>query len=64
MSTMTLILILALGGAAMAVMAFAWTVRTGQLDDLDTPPRRMLTDELRARPPATRSSPADEAAPR
>ena len=25
--------------------AFAWTVRSGQLDDLDTPPRRILYDD-------------------
>ena len=49
MTTLYLILILALGGAALAVAAFAWSVRSGQLDDLDTPPRRMLTDELTRR---------------
>lgn len=58
MTTMILILILALGGAAVAVLAFAWSVRTGQLDDLDTPPRRMLIDEL------SRRSSGDAAAPR
>ncbi|MBK9030694.1 MAG: cbb3-type cytochrome oxidase assembly protein CcoS [Myxococcales bacterium] len=51
MTTLYLILILALGGAALAVAAFAWSVRSGQLDDLDTPPRRMLTDELTRRAP-------------
>lgn len=64
MSSMLLILILALGGAALAVLAFAWTVRSGQLDDLDTPPRRILVDELRTRPPATTGSPGDAAGPR
>lgn len=52
MTTLYLILILALGGAALAVAAFAWTVRSGQLDDLDTPPRRILNDELRVNRPA------------
>ncbi|MBP6630416.1 MAG: cbb3-type cytochrome oxidase assembly protein CcoS [Kofleriaceae bacterium] len=28
-----------------AVAAFAWSVRSGQLDDLDTPPRRVLLDD-------------------
>jgi cbb3-type cytochrome oxidase maturation protein len=45
MSTMHLVLGLALGGAAIAVLAFVWSVREGQLDDLDTPPRRILLDE-------------------
>lgn len=45
MTTMVLILILALVGAGAAVAAFAWTVRSGQLDDVDTPPRRMLFDD-------------------
>jgi cbb3-type cytochrome oxidase maturation protein len=36
-------LALLIGGAAVA--AFIWTVRSGQLDDVDTPPRRMLFDD-------------------
>jgi cbb3-type cytochrome oxidase maturation protein len=45
MTTMYLILLLALIGAAAAVLAFAWVVRSGQLDDVDTPPRRILFDD-------------------
>lgn len=45
MNTLYLILGLAVGGAGLAVMAFAWTVRSGQLDDLDTPPVRLLADD-------------------
>jgi cbb3-type cytochrome oxidase maturation protein len=45
MTVMFLILGLALVGAAGAVAAFAWTVRSGQLDDVDTPPRRILFDD-------------------
>lgn len=45
MTTMYLILGLALIGAAVAVAAFVWVVRTGQLDDVDTPPRRILFDD-------------------
>jgi cbb3-type cytochrome oxidase maturation protein len=41
------ILPLALLVAAGAVAAFAWSVKTGQLDDLDTPARRILVDDER-----------------
>lgn len=47
MSVLFVIMPLALLGAAGAVFAFAWTVRSGQLDDLDTPPRRILFDDKR-----------------
>ena len=45
MTALYFILPLALLVAGAAVAAFAWSVRTGQLDDLDTPPRRVLVDE-------------------
>jgi cbb3-type cytochrome oxidase maturation protein len=45
MNALYLILPLALIIAAAAVGAFAWSVRDGQLDDLDTPPRRMLDED-------------------
>jgi cbb3-type cytochrome oxidase maturation protein len=45
MTTLYLVLGLAVGGAAIAVLAFVWTVGSGQLDDLDTPPRRILIDD-------------------
>jgi len=38
-------LLLALG----AVVAFVYQVRSGQLDDLETPPRRMLYDDVEAK---------------
>ena len=44
-----LILPLALVFAGAAVAAFAWTVRSGQLDDVETPPRRILFDDEPAR---------------
>ena len=47
MATLYFILPLALLVASGAVAAFAWSVKTGQLDDLDTPPRRMLVDDDR-----------------
>ncbi len=37
---------LVLGGAA--VIAFVWQVRSGQYDDLETPPRRILFDDVEA----------------
>jgi cbb3-type cytochrome oxidase maturation protein len=41
-----LALLLGLG----AVFAFIWAVRSGQLDDLDTPALRVLLDDERPRP--------------
>ena len=49
MSVLYLILPLALIFASAAVGAFVWTVRSGQLDDIDTPPRRILFDDERTR---------------
>ena len=57
MSALYLVLPLALLIAAGAVLAFVWTVRSGQLDDVDTPPRRILFDDerlVRDRAPAER----------
>ncbi|HEX7841138.1 MAG TPA: cbb3-type cytochrome oxidase assembly protein CcoS [Kofleriaceae bacterium] len=48
MIVLYLILPLALLVAGVAVAAFAWTVRSGQLDDVDTPPRRILFEDERA----------------
>ena len=45
MIALYIVLPLALLVAGGAVAAFAWTVRSGQLDDLDTPPRRILFDD-------------------
>jgi cbb3-type cytochrome oxidase maturation protein len=36
---------LALTVAGTAAFAFIWSVRSGQLDDLDTPPRRILAED-------------------
>lgn len=65
MNAMYLVLPLALGIGAAAVAAFIWSVRTGQLDDCDTPPRRMLLDDTeRAKPAAAGSARAGSAPPR
>ena len=45
MIVLYIILPLALMVAGGAVAAFVWTVRSGQLDDVDTPPRRILFDD-------------------
>ncbi|HEY6033983.1 MAG TPA: cbb3-type cytochrome oxidase assembly protein CcoS [Kofleriaceae bacterium] len=45
MTALYVVLPLALLVAAGAVIAFVWTVRSGQLDDTETPPRRILFDD-------------------
>lgn len=45
MSVIFIVLPLAILMAAVAVAAFAWSVRQGQLDDLDTPAVRILHDD-------------------
>ncbi len=45
MTVLYLVVPLALVIAAAAVVAFIWAVRSGQLDDVDTPARRILFDE-------------------
>ena len=47
MAILYLILPLALVFGCVAVGAFIWTVRSGQLDDVDTPPRRILFEDER-----------------
>jgi cbb3-type cytochrome oxidase maturation protein len=63
MTILYLILPLALVFAGAAVAAFAWTVRSGQLDDVDTPPRRILFDDERAGLALPRVLPAATARP-
>ncbi len=46
MDILFVILPLALLIAAIAVAAFVWAARSGQFDDLDTPGRRMLLDDI------------------
>ena len=47
MTILYLILPLALVFAGVVVAVFVWTVHSGQLDDVDTPPRRILFDDER-----------------
>ena len=46
MSVLYVALPVALILAVIAVIAFVVQVRTGQFDDLETPPRRMLFDDV------------------
>lgn len=50
MSILFVILPLALLVVAAAVAAFVWAARSGQLDDLDTPPMRLLGDDQELSP--------------
>ena len=43
----------------LAVWAFVWAVRSGQFDDLDTPPLDILREE-RPPPPAPPRTPEDD----
>ncbi len=45
MNALYLVIPLALVVVGAAVAAFVWVVRSGQLDDCDTPARRILFDE-------------------
>lgn len=49
MSVVAIILPLALIVVAAAVAAFVWAARSGQFDDTDTPPTRMLVDDAETR---------------
>lgn len=50
MEVMWLVLPLALGIACLAVIVFAWALRTGQFEDLVTPACRVLLDETEVAP--------------
>ena len=45
MSVLWIVIPIALLFAAIGVYAFIWTVRTGQMDDLETPATRILFDD-------------------
>jgi cbb3-type cytochrome oxidase maturation protein len=45
MTVLFIVLPLALIIAGGAVIAFIWSVKRGQFDDLDTPPHRILHDD-------------------
>jgi cbb3-type cytochrome oxidase maturation protein len=60
MTALYVVLPLALLIASGAVLAFAWVVRSGQLDDVDTPARRILFDDTVVRPPDGTTCATDE----
>jgi len=56
MSVIFIALPIALLLAALAVAGFVTTVTEGQYDDLETPPQRMLCDDLKVRSTAANES--------
>ncbi|MEO8840403.1 MAG: cbb3-type cytochrome oxidase assembly protein CcoS [Kofleriaceae bacterium] len=56
MIVLYIVLPLALLVAGGALAAFIWTVRSGQLDDVDTPARRILFDDDQPPPSITTRS--------
>jgi len=56
MSVLFVVLPLAVALSGLAAAAFAWATRRGQFDDLETPPLRLLTDDLVEREPNRRPS--------
>ncbi len=63
MSAIWIVLPLAILFAAIAVGAFIWTVKSGQLDDLDTPAVRPLVDDADEHSPADRPAAGADSAP-
>ncbi len=64
MITLYLVLPLALVIGTLSVIAFVWTVRSGQLDDLETPPQRLLLEDApRANAALARGQSAEPAPP-
>jgi cbb3-type cytochrome oxidase maturation protein len=65
MSLIYVVLPAALLLAAVAVAAFIWAVRSGQMDDLETPALRVLHDDEPVAEPTGRreEDPGDETAP-
>lgn len=55
MTVLLVILPLTLVFSGAAVAAYLWATQSGQLDDLETPPLRMLHDASRAEPLEPRS---------
>jgi cbb3-type cytochrome oxidase maturation protein len=49
MTVIFMVLPLALLFSGAAVAAFLWSAKNGQLDDLDTPPLRVLMEDSRSR---------------
>jgi cbb3-type cytochrome oxidase maturation protein len=52
MTVLYVLVPLALVLSGLAVLAFAWATKDGQLDDLETPALRILHDDERRPPPS------------
>ena len=61
MAVMFVLLPVALLFAAGALAVFLWAVRSGQLDDLDTPPLRILVDDDETDPAQAERAPRPRA---
>ncbi|MGF1511677.1 MAG: cbb3-type cytochrome oxidase assembly protein CcoS [Myxococcota bacterium] len=59
MAVLYIVLPLAILIAVAAVTAFVWMVRSGQLDDLETPAMRILYDDTEVRRSTSRSGARD-----
>lgn len=57
MSSLYLLIPLALVLLGVSVWAFFWAVRASQFDDLDSPALQILLDDERAPPPSAEGSP-------
>jgi cbb3-type cytochrome oxidase maturation protein len=55
-SSLYLLIPLALGLLAVSVWGFCWAVRRSQFDDLDSPALQILLDDDRAPPPVAERS--------
>lgn len=64
MNVLYVILPVALLLSGGAIAAFIWTVSGGQLDDVDSPPRRILFENDAPRPPVPVTKPAESTLPR
>ncbi|MEM6329845.1 MAG: cbb3-type cytochrome oxidase assembly protein CcoS [Planctomycetota bacterium] len=60
MSILFLMVPAALSLAAIAVAAFVWAARSGQFDEVDTPPVRMLLDDEPTRKTAGPPTPSGD----
>ena len=57
MNILLMLLPISLVLLGLAIAAFAWAVRKGQFDDLDTPALDILEDDDRPRPPVRPATP-------
>ena len=64
MSAIYLALPVALLLALAGVIAFIWSVRSGQMDDLETPALRLLSEDDERRPSPNDDSPRDQGSAR